>query len=92
MSFCFICQNRSVQLLVKDVLSRVQHTPVKSNKSIDECDDDVDDGAGSDAADETDRPFKKLDDSISGQVNILVSASQQLLEGDVRKQVSGYHL
>ena len=74
---------------MKDVLSEVEHTSAKSENITEEC-DDIEDNAGSDEADETDQPFKKVDDSISGQVNILVSASQHLLEGDVRKQVSLY--
>jgi len=84
---CFIYQNKSVQLMVKDMLSQVQRTPAKSEKGVDEHDDIDGIDAGSDEADGTDQSFR-LDDSIAGQVNILVSASRQLLADDTQKQVS----
>jgi len=70
--------------MVKDMLSQVQRTPAKSEKGVGEHDDYID--AGSDETDGTDRSFR-LDDSIAGQVNILVSASRQLLADDTQKQV-----
>jgi len=70
------------------MLSQVQRVSAKSESGVAEC-DDVDDDAGGDKVDKTDRPFKVDDDDIgiAGQVNILVSSSRELLEG--QKQVSG---
>jgi len=73
------------------MLSQVQSVSAKSEKTIGDHDDIDDDADALDQADEVDRPFILSDSlaSLAGQVNILASASQQLLEGDTHKQVCG---
>jgi len=73
------------------MLSQVQNVSAKSEKTIGDHDDIDDDADALDQADEVDRPFILSDSlaSLAGQVNILASASQQLLEGDTQKQVCG---
>jgi len=73
------------------MLSQVQSVSAKSEKTIGDHDDIDDDADALDQADEVDRPFILSDSlaSLAGQVNILASASQQLLEGDTQKQVCG---
>jgi len=73
------------------MLSQVQSVSAKSEKTIGDHDVIDDDADALDQADEVDRPFILSDSlaSLAGQVNILTSASQQLLEGDTQKQVCG---
>jgi len=73
------------------MLSQVQSVSAKSEKTIGDHDDIDDDADALEQADEVDRPFILSDSlaSLAGQVNILTSASQQLLEGDTQKQVCG---
>jgi len=53
----------------------------RPEKDVDKSDDDDSDGDS-----DGDRMLE-LDERICGQVNMLASASQQLLEGDTQKQV-----
>jgi len=73
------------------MLSLVQSVSAKSEKTVGDHDDIDVDADALDQADEVDRPFILSDSlaSLAGQVNILASASQQLLEGDTQKQVCG---
>lgn len=76
--------------MVKDMLSQIQHTSTQSEKDVDDSNDG--DGDVSDKDDDggniRDRSLK-LNEGVSGQVNILASASRQLLEGGTQKQVNG---
>jgi len=80
--------------MVKDMLSQIQQISVKLGKDVDECEDVANDSddeydTSDDVIDVCDRALK-LGEGVAGQVNILASASQRLLEGDTQKQVNWY--
>jgi len=82
---CVIVQHKRLQLMVKDMLSKVQQMSTKSVKDVEDSDSDDDDGD----IDDLERTVR-FGEGVCSDVNNLASVSQHLLQPDSQKQVNRY--